>query len=111
MATGDRTADTYSQIGFSIRRSGIGGEVHSRRHSVAALYPAARSGPRAFLAVRLLGPTAKLLRGCQGLSHVTYKFTEHFNGRGAISGVMVVRKAVDLDGTFVNFSKNVSPLR
>lgn len=40
-----------------------GSEVHAHRHSVAALHPAARQGPRAFLAVRRLERAAQSLGG------------------------------------------------
>lgn len=47
------------EVGVSLRRAWIGGKIHPCWHSVAPLHPPAARQPRAFLAVRRLGHSAR----------------------------------------------------
>ena len=110
LAAGDRTAGTYSQIRVPFRRAGVGGEVHARRHSVAALYPATTQRPRPFLAVRRLERAAQSLGGRGGLPcALEQNFPERrTNARPA--GRLCDRQMVAGGRTVTAVSKNSSAL-
>jgi hypothetical protein len=57
-----------AKSGFSLRRAGIGGEVHPRWNSLAALHSAASRRTRTFLAIRRLGHSGRPFSYCRGLS-------------------------------------------
>ena len=56
------------QVGLSFRCSRVSGQVHPRRHPLAALHPEVRRIPRALLAIRWLGHPARAIGNRRGLS-------------------------------------------
>jgi hypothetical protein len=68
LAAADRGARGRSEIGVSIRRAGIGGEIHPCWDSLAALHSPESQRARPFLAVRWLEHSGRVLSGGGGLS-------------------------------------------
>ena len=56
------------QIGLSLRRAGLGGEIDPRWASLAAVHPPAVGIARSFLAIRRLGYPGRPFGDCRGLS-------------------------------------------
>ena len=68
MATTDGGTRAQREVGFSLRRAGVGGQVDACGVTVASFHPAAARRARSFLAIRRVGCSFRPVRHRRGLS-------------------------------------------